>query len=47
MSLSIIDTIPHCDVFHPTNSEFNDFAEYVEKASKLSKSGIFKVGYFI
>jgi hypothetical protein len=42
MSNSIED-IPLCDVFHPTSEEFENFYEYMEKITKLAKSGIFKV----
>ena len=42
MSNSIED-IPYCDVFHPTMEEFENFSEYMEKITKLAKSGIFKV----
>lgn len=37
------EEIPYCEVFHPTNQEFSDFAGYLEKITRISKSGIFKV----
>jgi len=42
MSNSIED-IQYCDVFHPTMEEFENFSEYMEKITKIAKSGIFKV----
>ncbi len=46
MSNSIED-IPFCDVFHPSAEEFENFSEYLEKATKLADSGIFKVKFKI
>ena len=37
------EQIDYCDVFYPSTKEFHDFAKYIEKCSKLTKSGIFKV----
>ncbi len=38
-----IDNIALCDVFYPSHQEFSNFARYMEKITKKSKSGIFKV----
>jgi hypothetical protein len=40
------EQIPYCDVFYPSSKEFKDFTKYIEKCSKITKSGIFKVGIF-
>jgi hypothetical protein len=37
------EDIPHCEIFHPSLSEFQNFSEYLEKSANLAKSGIFKV----
>jgi hypothetical protein len=41
--LTNLEYIPHCEIFHPTLIEFQNFSEYLEKAAKIAKSGIFKV----
>jgi hypothetical protein len=38
-----LEEIEHCDVFYPTMSQFSNFAGYLEKIAKISRSGIFKV----
>ncbi len=43
--LSILEKIPFCEVFYPTWAEFQNFYEYVEKITKIAKSGIFKVKF--
>ena len=40
-----LDQIPFCDIFHPTFDEFNNFENYIEKITKIAKSGIIKVTY--
>lgn len=42
MSMSF-DEIPYCDTFRPSIEEFANFESYVEKISKIAKSGIAKV----
>ncbi len=37
------EDITHCDIFYPKWNEFQNFSEYLEKVSKIAKSGIFKV----
>lgn len=38
-----LEDIPFCEVYHPTMEEFQDFYNYVEKLSKINKTGIVKV----
>lgn len=38
-----LEDIPFCEVYNPTTSEFQDFQSYVEKISKINKTGIVKV----
>lgn len=41
--MSVLEEIPFCDVFYPTQQEFSDFQGYLEKCVTKAKSGIFKV----
>ncbi len=41
--MNSFEDIKFCDTFYPTSTEFSDFNGYMEKVSKISKSGIFKV----
>lgn len=41
--MNCLEEIPFCDSFNPTWTEFKDFSGYLEKVSKIAKSGIFKV----
>jgi hypothetical protein len=45
--LEKIEDIPYCDVFYPSQTEFKDFSGYLDKVTKIAKSGIFKVIYLI
>lgn len=38
-----LEDIPLCEIYYPTDSEFKDFYSYVEKLSKINKTGIVKV----
>jgi hypothetical protein len=44
--MNCIEEIPFCETFNPTWTEFKDFSGYLEKVSKIAKSGIFKVKIF-
>ena len=38
-----LENIPHCEIFYPTLSEFQNFEDYILKCESLSNSGIIKV----
>ena len=42
-----LEDIPFCEVFQPTAIEFENFYGYVEKLSKINKTGIVKVLLFL
>ena len=41
----MLENIPYCDVFYPSDEEFKCFEKYVEKCEKQAKSGIIKVRF--
>ncbi len=43
---SLLETIPHCDIFKPNISEFKDFEKCVESCEKKATSGIMKVNIY-
>lgn len=38
-----LEDIPFCEIYKPSEEEFNNFQAYVEKLSKINKTGIVKV----
>jgi len=38
-----LEDIPFCEIYYPSSAEFEDFYSYVEKISKINKTGIVKV----
>jgi len=42
-----LEDIPFCEVYQPSLAEFKDFYGYVEKLSKINKTGIVKVLLFL
>jgi hypothetical protein len=42
-----LENIPYCDVFYPSEEEFRNFEKFMSKCEKVTKSGIFKVFYYL